>query len=97
MVPLLLVTAGLLASFSIPADIRNQTIHTIVTKPVECFEIVLGRFLGYTLLLSLVLVVMTGVSVLYVFREIDEDAQKESMRTRAPVRRTDFPGKRREL
>src|SRR5262245_21174049 len=36
---LLLFTAALLTSFSIPADIRQQTIHTIVTKPVERFEI----------------------------------------------------------
>jgi hypothetical protein len=38
MTPLLLVTAGLLASFSLPADIKSQTLHTIVTKPVERFE-----------------------------------------------------------
>src|SRR5947209_5139888 len=30
---LLLITAGLLASLSIPTDVRRQTIHTIVTKP----------------------------------------------------------------
>src|SRR5207302_7365335 len=70
MTPLMLLTAGLLAAFSIPADVRNQTIHTIVTKPVERFEIVVGRFLGFMFLMSLVLCVMTGVSLLYVFREI---------------------------
>ncbi|HEX4612253.1 MAG TPA: hypothetical protein VH092_28925, partial [Urbifossiella sp.] len=32
---LVLFTAGLLAAFSIPNDIKNQTIHTVVTKPVE--------------------------------------------------------------
>ncbi len=85
MTPLLLVTAGLLASFSIPADIRNQTIHTIVTKPVERFEIVVGRFLGYAMLMTIVLGVMTAVSLLYTFRQIDPDAQAESMRARVPV------------
>jgi ABC-type transport system involved in multi-copper enzyme maturation permease subunit len=85
MEPLLLTTACLVAAFSIPTDVRSQTIHTIVTKPVERFEIVLGRFLGYALLMSLVLVVMTGVSLLYVFREIDPDAQVESMRARIPL------------
>ena len=44
---LLLFPAALLAAFSIPNDIKNQNIYTIVTKPVERFEIVLGRFLGY--------------------------------------------------
>jgi hypothetical protein len=85
MEPLLLTTACLVAAFSIPTDVRSQTIHTIVTKPVERFEIVLGRFLGYALLMSLVLIVMTSVSLLYVFREIDPDAQVESMRARIPL------------
>lgn len=82
---LLLATAGLLAAFSIPADLRSQTMHTIVTKPVERFEIVLGRFIGYMLLMTLVLAAMTSVSLLYVFREIDPDAKAESMRARVPI------------
>jgi hypothetical protein len=85
MTPLLLVTAALLASFSLPADIKNQTIHTIVTKPVERFEIILGRFLGYTLLMTLVLLGMTAVSLLYMFRQFDKEAE-ESLRARVPVR-----------
>jgi ABC-type transport system involved in multi-copper enzyme maturation permease subunit len=94
MAPLMLVTAGLMASFSIPADVRNQTIHTIVTKPVERFEIVIGRFVGYMLLLTLVLVGLTGVSYLYVLREIDPDAKFESMRARVPLYGTlGFQGK----
>jgi ABC-type transport system involved in multi-copper enzyme maturation permease subunit len=82
---LTLFTAGLLASFSIPADIRSQTIHTIVTKPVERFEIILGRFLGYSLLMTLVMVVMTGASLIYMVREIHPEAQQESMRARVPI------------
>ncbi len=82
---LLLAAAGLIASFSIPADVKQQTIHTIVTKPVERFEIILGRFLGYMMLLTVVLVAMTGLSYLYVLREIDPDAQRESMRARVPL------------
>jgi ABC-type transport system involved in multi-copper enzyme maturation permease subunit len=85
MTPLLLVTAGLLTAFSIPADVRSQTIHTIVTKPVERFEIVLGRFLGFMMLMTLVLLAMTGVSLLYLFREIDPDARFESMKARVPL------------
>jgi ABC-type transport system involved in multi-copper enzyme maturation permease subunit len=85
MTPLLLVTAGLLASFSLPADIKNQTIHTIVTKPVERFEIILGRFLGYTMLMTLVLLVMTALSLVYMFRQFDKEAE-ESLRARVPVR-----------
>ena len=44
----LLISVGLLlAAFSIPNDIKSLTIHTIVTKPVERFEIILGRLFGY--------------------------------------------------
>src|SRR5207253_8446618 len=82
---LLILTARILAAFSIPADLRRQTIHTIVTKPVERFEIVLGRFLGYTLLMTAVLAVMTLLSLIYVARGVDEDARQESLRARVPV------------
>jgi hypothetical protein len=82
---LFLFAASLLAAFSLPADMKNQTIHTIVTKPVERFEIVLGRFFGYMLLLSLVLAVITGAGLIYLSREIDPEARAESMRARVPV------------
>jgi hypothetical protein len=85
MTPLLIGTGGLLAAFSIPNDMKNQTIHTIVTKPVERFEIVLGRFIGFMMLMTVVLFIMSGVSLLYVFREIDPDAKLESMRARDPI------------
>jgi ABC-type transport system involved in multi-copper enzyme maturation permease subunit len=85
MTVLLLVTSALVASFSLPADLRNQTIHTIVTKPVERFEIIIGRFLGYTFLMTLVLVVMTAFSLIYVRRGIDQEAAEESYKARVPL------------
>lgn len=81
---LLLITAIIVAAFSIPTDIRRQTIHTIVTKPVERFEIILGRFLGFTALMSLVLLLMTSVSVVYVLRGVDPAAAEESLKAREP-------------
>jgi hypothetical protein len=81
---LLLVTAVLVSAFSIPTDIKQQTIHTIVVKPVERFEVVLGRFLGFLGLMSLVLLFMTGVSLLYVLRGIDPKAAAESLKARVP-------------
>ena len=80
-----LILAVILAAFSIPADIKNQTIQTIVTKPVERFEIVLGRFFGYVAVLSLVLFVMATVSLLYVVRGVDPDAAAETLKAREPV------------
>jgi hypothetical protein len=83
--PVLLFAAAILASFSIPTDIRQQTIHTIVTKPVERFEIIVGRFLGFTALMTLVLLGMTAFSLLYVFRGVDPDAAAESLKAREPL------------
>jgi hypothetical protein len=85
MTPLFLITAGLLGSFSIPNDVRNNTIHTIVTKPVEKFEIVIGRFLGYAALLTIVLLVVASLSLIYVIRGVNEDAKQESYKARVPV------------
>jgi ABC-type transport system involved in multi-copper enzyme maturation permease subunit len=86
MLLLLLISHAVLASFSIPTDIQNQTIHTIVTKPVERFEIVLGRFLGYTLLMTVALLGMTTLGVLYVYAYgIHPDAREESLHARVPV------------
>jgi ABC-type transport system involved in multi-copper enzyme maturation permease subunit len=85
MAVLLLLTGSLLASFSIPTDIRQQTIHTIVTKPVERYELFLGRFLGYSAVLTVALVVMACFSLLYVFRGVDPDAAAESLKARVPL------------
>jgi ABC-type transport system involved in multi-copper enzyme maturation permease subunit len=85
MTVLLLLTAALLASFSLPTDLKNQTIHTIVTKPVERFEIVIGRFLGFTALMTLVLVVMSAVSLVYVARGISAEAAEQSYKARVPI------------
>jgi hypothetical protein len=83
--PVLLFAAALLAAFSIPSDIKQQTIHTIVTKPVERFEVVLGRFLGFAALMTLVLLAVTGVSLLYVLRGVDPDAAAECLKARDPL------------
>ncbi len=75
-------TAGLLGSFSIPSDIQNLTIHTIVTKPVQKFEIVLGRILGYGMLLTVCLAGLTLLSLIYIWRGVTEEARKESLTAR---------------
>jgi hypothetical protein len=85
MTPLFLLTAGVLGSFSIPNDVKNNSIHTIVTKPVETFEIVLGRFLGYGAILTIGLFAVSSVSLIYVVRGVNEEATKESFKARLPV------------
>lgn len=85
MMLLLLITSSVMACFSLPTDIRQQTIHTVITKPVQRFELVLGRVVGFTLLMTVVLVIMSQLSLLYVFRGIDEKARETSMRARVPI------------
>ena len=96
---LLLLTAALLAAFSIPNDIKNQTIHTVVTKPIERFEIVLGRFFGYTALMTLALVGMAGLCLLLInTATIDERAQEETATARVPVRgKIEFKSRKAEF
>jgi len=86
---LLLASSLLLASFSIPNDIKNQNIYTIVSKPVERFEVVLGRIFGYTTLLTAAMAVMTAASLLLIRAStIDEKAKEESFTARVPHRGT---------
>lgn len=88
MAALVLPTAALLASFTIPTDIRQLTIHTVVTKPVEKFEIVLGRFLGHMTVMTAALLVMATVSLGYVLRGIESlppEAVEETLKARVPV------------
>ena len=45
----------ILSALSLPADIRDRTLHTVVTKPVRKIEIVLGRVLGFVFVGTLLL------------------------------------------
>lgn len=84
---LVLFPALLLASFGIPNDIKNLNIYTVVSKPVERFEIVLGRFVGYVSLMTLVLVGLTGVSLVLIMNSsISEKARDETYKARVPLR-----------
>ncbi|MBY0458729.1 MAG: ABC transporter permease, partial [Gemmataceae bacterium] len=84
---LCLVPGVLLAAFGIPDDIKSLNIFTVVSKPVERFEIVLGRFVGYVALMTLVLFGLTGVSaVLISNKPLTEKAREETYKARVPVR-----------
>jgi hypothetical protein len=61
---------GLLACLSLPSDIRDKTIHTVVTKPVRRLEIILGRVLGMTFVATVFLAVSGLVSYVYMWRSV---------------------------
>jgi ABC-type transport system involved in multi-copper enzyme maturation permease subunit len=84
---LTLIPAALITSFGIPNDIKNLNIFTVVSKPIERFEIVLGRFVGYTALMTLVMLALTGVSLVLVTNSNASDkARAETYTARVPYR-----------
>jgi ABC-type transport system involved in multi-copper enzyme maturation permease subunit len=68
---LVLLIALLLAAFSLPNDFKSKTIYTVVTKPVRAGDIVLGRILGFTLIGTVLLVIMAVCSAAFVWRMLE--------------------------
>jgi hypothetical protein len=68
---LVLLLALFLSVFSLPADLANRTIYTIVTKPVRPSELVLGRMLGFSAVGTAMLLLTAVVSYFFVIRGLD--------------------------
>lgn len=58
----------LLSTFSIPEDLANKTIYTVVTKPVRSSELIIGRICGFMLVGTILLLVMGVASYVFVTR-----------------------------
>jgi ABC-type transport system involved in multi-copper enzyme maturation permease subunit len=67
---LILMIALLLSTFSLPNDFKTKTIYTIVTKPVRAGDIVLGRMLGFTVVGTMLLAIMSVFGYLFVVRTL---------------------------
>jgi hypothetical protein len=65
---LMLILTLILCTLSLPADLKNRTLHTIVTKPVRPSEIILGRILGFIAIGTMLITVMGTVSFFFVER-----------------------------
>lgn len=76
---LVVLLALFLSAFSLPADIKNRTIYTVVTKPVRAWEIVLGRILGFVTVGTMLLVPMGIVSYFFVQRGLSHDHAAEQV------------------
>ena len=74
---LVLGVALVLSTFSLPADFKTKTIYTVVTKPVYAIEIILGRIIGFTLVGTVVLVIIAISSYLFVTRSLSHTHQVE--------------------
>lgn len=68
---LILLIALLTSTFSLPNDMKNKTIYTVVTKPVRPSEIVLGRMIGFTIVCSIPLLIMSVSGYFFVVRSLD--------------------------
>ena len=67
---LLTVMVTVLAPLSLPQDIQSQTIYTVVSKPVRRLELIWGRILGYMAIVTVLVLIFGGVSLLYLYRNI---------------------------
>jgi ABC-type transport system involved in multi-copper enzyme maturation permease subunit len=68
---LVILLAIFLSSFSLPNDIKNKTIYTVVTKPVRAWEIILGRILGFVAIGTAILMMMCLFSYVFVRRGLN--------------------------
>lgn len=81
---MLLPVAVLLACWGLPADIRDRSLHTVVTKPVRRSEVVLGRIGGYVFVVTILLLVVSAVGYAWVRRVVPERSQRQLV-SRVPV------------
>ena len=72
---MMFLVALFLSTFSLPNDIKNKTIYTVVTKPVRAGEIVLGRIIGFSVIGTGLLVVMALASYVFVVRGLAHSHQ----------------------
>lgn len=87
---LILPIAIFLSCWGIPEDIRIRSLHTVVTKPARRMEVVIGRILGYSTLVGVVLVLMGVVGYIWIQRQlpatVTTDAGERNLMTcRVPV------------
>ena len=67
---LLTLMVTILTPLSLPTDIQQQTIYTVVSKPVRRLELIWGRMIGYMALVTMLLVVFGGISLAYLWRTV---------------------------
>jgi len=67
---LVIAVSCFLSAFSLPTDIAQRTIYTIVTKPVRASEIVLGRMIGFTAVGTSLLAIAALIGYLFVVRVV---------------------------
>ena len=88
---LVMLMALFLSAFSIPNDIKNKTIYTVVTKPIRAGEIVLGRVIGFSAVGTVMLLFMGLISYVFVVRGL---AHTHALKADSFATKADATGKR---
>jgi hypothetical protein len=90
---LLTVMVTILTPLSLPTDIQQQTIYTVVSKPVRRLELIWGRMIGYMALVTVLVAVFGGISLLYLWRTVGttiKETEIAAVKARKEGRMTDF-------
>jgi hypothetical protein len=91
----MLVTAmvTILTPLSLPTDIQQQTIYTVVSKPVRRLELVWGRMIGYMTIVTLLTIFFGLVSLAYLWRTVGgtiRSTEQAAIKARNENRPRDF-------
>jgi ABC-type transport system involved in multi-copper enzyme maturation permease subunit len=78
------VIAIVLTVYMIPNEIERRTIYTILSKPVQRWQFLLGKYLGAVLALALMMTLMTIV-ILGVFLVMKQDVAEAIEVAKAPA------------
>ncbi len=78
------VIAIVLTVYMIPNEIERRTIYTILSKPVQRWQFLVGKYLGAVLALGLMMAMMTAV-LLGVFMYMQQDAREALEIAKAPA------------
>ncbi|MCA9069928.1 MAG: hypothetical protein KDA84_13440, partial [Planctomycetaceae bacterium] len=74
----------LLACWGLPNDIKQRSLHTVVTKPARRSEVLMGRIVGFSAIGSLILAVMSVAGYIWIKRQVPDRAQSLLV-SRVPV------------
>jgi uncharacterized membrane protein YhdT len=90
---LLTVMVTILTPLSLPTDIQQQTIYTVVSKPVRRLELIWGRMIGYMALVTVLVAVFGGISLFYLWRTVYstiEATEAQAVKAQKAGRMNDF-------
>lgn len=81
---MLIPVAVILSCWGLPADIKERSLHTVVTKPARRSEIVVGRILGCVGIMTVMLAAMSALGYIWILRSVPEAARPQLL-ARVPV------------